>query len=483
MVVDHNPNFVKFASRKTSAPKFKSNFDSWIAFDLEWEDVNTQNNDLSGFKSLDENASGASVLPVSHNKIVTFGFEDIYGNSGCFDIADFKSQNSFLIAIKEKLLEYQYCFAWGSKAIARKENGSGKIEGINGDLVVLDYNFKVNRITSIIKYDKFTSIPCIKKDYQNYKQAFKADIDLLQVFAKPLIRNVFKNRYKNLRLDDVGKALLGYGKLENKTGAKLDEMTIDERKSYCLQDARIVADLVRINNGQVLKIMNIIASHTGLKFEEVCHKGMSSIWRKILNDAISKKISLVGYDILPKTLRKLYSNKMSFVEFDDNCYDFEDVEFGQNDELSEYKENSYDQYNELLEQKIKERNSSFDSDIDNINVYHKEKQKDVRKYKGATVFSPQRGLHYDVCVFDVTSLYPTIIINYNISPETINCICCRNNVKARSIFNQVCLEDCLFIPPKDKGYWICQRKRGLLSKILQELTEQRIQYKKRRKRS
>lgn len=161
----------------------------------------------------------------------------------------------------------------------------------NGDLVVLDSNFKANGIPSIIKYDKFTSIPYIKKDNQNHKQAFIPDIDLLSVFAKPLVRSVFKNKYKSLRLDEVGKALIGYGKLDNKSGAKLDEMSIKERKSYCLHDAHIVSELMRINNGQILEMMNIIAYHTGLKFEEVCHKGMSSIWRKILNDVISKKIS------------------------------------------------------------------------------------------------------------------------------------------------------------------------------------------------
>jgi len=96
----------------------------------------------------------------------------------------------------------------------------------------------------------------------------------------------------------------------------------------------------------------------------------------------------------------------------------------------------------------------------------------------ATVLSPQRGLHYDVYVFDVTSLYPTMIINYNVSPETINCYCCKNNIKARETFSQELIKDCQFIPPKDKGYWICQQKKGLFSKILQELTEQRIKYKK-----
>ena len=55
----------------------------------------------------------------------------------------------------------------------------------------------------------------------------------------------------------------------------------------------------------------------------------------------------------------------------------------------------------------------------------------VKKIQRWHVLSPQRGLHYDVYVFDVTSLYPTMIINYNISPETINCYCCKNDIKAR----------------------------------------------------
>lgn len=139
----------------------------------------------------------------------------------------------------------------------------------------------------------------------------------------------------------------------------------------------------------------------------------------------SKKISLVGYYSLPLTLRKLYSNRISFVGFDNNHYNLDNEEFEHNDEISEYKENSYDQYIEVLEQKLKERNISLldsNNNSDNVEFNYKEnngcfvKQKSMRKYKGATVLSPHRGLHYDVFVFDVTSLYPTIIINYNISP-------------------------------------------------------------------
>jgi hypothetical protein len=197
------------------------------------------------------------------------------------------------------------------------------LEEIYGDLAVLDTNFRLTGIESIIGYDKFTGIPYIKCS----NSSSPVDIDLLQVFAKPFVKYViFKNRYKSLHLHDVSTALLGYDKLAS--GKGVTNLSVTERKSYCQHDAHIVADLIRIKNGDILKIMQVIAHHTGLRLDEVCHRGMTSIWNKILNDSISKKISLIGYDNLPSTLRKLYSNHKSLYEgFDsetDEEYDEED---------------------------------------------------------------------------------------------------------------------------------------------------------------
>ncbi|MGC1931804.1 MAG: hypothetical protein WA667_22780 [Candidatus Nitrosopolaris sp.] len=94
------------------------------------------------------------------------------------------------------------------------------MEGIYGDLVVLDSNFRLNGIESIIRYDKFTGIPYIKySNYGNSNSNCTIDIDLLQVFAKlPVKYVIFKNRYKSLHLHDVSTALLGYGKLASEPG-------------------------------------------------------------------------------------------------------------------------------------------------------------------------------------------------------------------------------------------------------------------------
>ncbi len=47
--------------------------------------------------------------------------------------------------------------------------------------------------------------------------------------------------------------------------------------------------------------------------------------------------------------------------------------------------------------------------------------------KGGLVFMPPIGLHFEVAELDFASMYPTIMTHHNISPETVNCGCCRND--------------------------------------------------------
>jgi len=262
-------------------------------------------------------------------------------------------------------------------------------------------------------------------------------------------------------------------------------MSVEERKVYCLHDAHLVAELVRVNNGDVIKIMRVIASHTGLTFGEVCHKGMTGIWKKIIDKSISKKIGVIGYENISPVLRKLYSNKShgNYVDyFNETEYDEEEEE---DEELLEYKENSYDQYIELIEQKQREsglnsQNINNNSKHDNSSNQRKnnvEIKKFESKYKGGLIISPSRGSHHDVFVFDITSLYPTLIINSNISPETVNCSCHENNSKAKLLFDKDSNLEFLYNKTDGGKYWTCPRN-GLFSSKLEELTKVRIQYKK-----
>lgn len=81
--------------------------------------------------------------------------------------------------------------------------------------------------------------------------------------------------------------------------------------------------------------------------------------------------------------------------------------------------------------------------------------------KGAFVKEPTAGLHEGIAVLDFASLYPSIIISHNISPETLNCGHeeCRKNISP------------------DNTYF-CTKKKGLFPEILEKMLRQRLVLKR-----
>jgi DNA polymerase-2 len=83
--------------------------------------------------------------------------------------------------------------------------------------------------------------------------------------------------------------------------------------------------------------------------------------------------------------------------------------------------------------------------------------------RGGMVYQPTLGFHQDVTEIDFVSMYPTIMSRFNVSPETVNCRCCRNNQVA------------------EIGYTICEKRRGLVARALEPILEKRSEYKARMK--
>ncbi len=86
-------------------------------------------------------------------------------------------------------------------------------------------------------------------------------------------------------------------------------------------------------------------------------------------------------------------------------------------------------------------------------------------YVGGFVKEPASGLHENIAVLDFRSLYPSLIVSFNISPETLNCKCCKDNGYR--------------VPEME--YWFCARKKGFIPELLKELIEKRAGIKKRLK--
>lgn len=84
--------------------------------------------------------------------------------------------------------------------------------------------------------------------------------------------------------------------------------------------------------------------------------------------------------------------------------------------------------------------------------------------RGGLILDPAVGLHEDVVELDFASLYPNVMLRFNISPETMLCNCCRDIPS-------------IIVP--QLSYHICNRQMGLLPEVLKPILFRRFCYKAR----
>ncbi|HDP73808.1 MAG TPA: hypothetical protein ENN46_02515 [Candidatus Woesearchaeota archaeon] len=82
-------------------------------------------------------------------------------------------------------------------------------------------------------------------------------------------------------------------------------------------------------------------------------------------------------------------------------------------------------------------------------------------FEGAFVYQPSPGFYESLYVFDFRSLYPTIIVSHNISPETVN----RSSKKK--------------IDSPVEGVWFSQDKEGFIPYVLKDLIDARAEIKRK----
>lgn len=95
-----------------------------------------------------------------------------------------------------------------------------------------------------------------------------------------------------------------------------------------------------------------------------------------------------------------------------------------------------------------------------------ERRRKAPPYTGGYVYPPKSGIHKKIALFDFQSLYPSITITHNISPETLDCECCKDKEKAR-------------VPGGE--HYFCLNKKGFIPKIIENLVKKRLEIKERMK--
>ena len=89
--------------------------------------------------------------------------------------------------------------------------------------------------------------------------------------------------------------------------------------------------------------------------------------------------------------------------------------------------------------------------------------------RGGHIFEPRVGVHGDVVELDFASMYPNLMVNHNISPETILCRCC----------DPAALPPRLVVP--QLGTWTCGKRQGFIPTYLAPVVARREHFKRMRK--
>ncbi len=118
-------------------------------------------------------------------------------------------------------------------------------------------------------------------------------------------------------------------------------------------------------------------------------------------------------------------------------------------------------FSQLVEWYLIREARMFNELVPNRPEYVESRQRIESTYEGAYVFEPVPGLYKDISIFDFRSLYPTIISAHNISPDTMNCVCCASEENV----------------PGFAGIWFCRKRKGFIPTVIESVIKRRMRIK------
>ena len=126
-------------------------------------------------------------------------------------------------------------------------------------------------------------------------------LDLYKFFFNRSVQiYAYGNRYKDVSLDEVSKALIGEEKIHlEKT---FGDLTYSELAAYCLRDSEITYKLTSFDNDSAMKLILILTRIASMPMEDVSRQGVSRWIRNFMHREHRKKNMLIpnAEDILTK---------------------------------------------------------------------------------------------------------------------------------------------------------------------------------------
>ena len=121
-------------------------------------------------------------------------------------------------------------------------------------------------------------------------------------------------------------------------------------------------------------------------------------------------------------------------------------------------------YGQLVEQLLIKSAYKKNILVPNRPTRDKIMQRRAYTYTGAFVLEPKKGVYKNLAMLDYRSLYPSIIAIHNISPETLNCECCKDAEKIL-------------------GNHFCKKKKGFIPEVISGLMKERFALKAKLKKT
>jgi len=168
----------------------------------------------------------------------------------------------------------------------------------------------------------------------------------------------------------------------------------------------------------------------------------------------TKREEVLPYNLMDAKITKAIDDKLQLSSLFDNMAIIANVFFEDTSSFSriiDFMMLRYS-YNEDFSKRYVHRNSNYGDSID-------------ESYTGAFVMTPLAGIHKNVAYIDLKSLYPSIILNYNLSFDTID-------------FND---ENIPYVILPGNGLKVRINRTGILPSMLKNVLDLRARYKNERK--
>jgi DNA polymerase I len=249
--------------------------------------------------------------------------------------------------------------------------------------------------------------PITFNEFDIYRNYLQSDAVLLQRGIHLDLFRIFQNRSLhnyafNAKYKQFGLdpiAQAMIGEGKIKNDKPLMELNQEELSKYCLNDAEITLKLTTYANGLLMKLLILISRITKTSIEDIGRFGISNWIKQMLYFEHRKKKILIP-------------NR-----------------------------------DELFIKGAGETNATIKG----------------KKYAGAMVITPETGAYFNVSVVDFASLYPSIIKEYNLSYESINCG--HNQCKRHKI--------------PETTHYTCTKKMGMIPLLIGVFRDLRVEYFKK----